>query len=140
MMPHNGSAYTLPPTGLPVRAGYAAPAPGAGLRRLDFANVAGFRQVRARLVDVLADGSLAPAQPVLIDLRDIGFLPTTPEAEALADEFSSQDTLGAHAVALLVHAGAQFGIARMVCTLAELRGGRVKAFTDDRAAVDWLMG
>ncbi len=112
----------------------------AGLRRLELANAVNFREVREGIRGLLGDGSLAPRQPVLIDLRDVRFLPTTPEAEALADELSGTDSLGNHAVALLVHLGAQYGMARMVCTLAELRGGRVKAFTDDRAAVDWLMG
>ncbi len=112
----------------------------AGVRRLELANAVNFREVREGIRALARDGSVAPGQAVLIDLRDVRFLPTTPEAEALADELSASEALGAHTVALLVQLGAQYGIARMVCTLAELRGGRVKAFTDDRAAVDWLMG
>lgn len=111
-----------------------------GLRRLELFSALTFREVRESIGGMVRDGSLAEAQPVLLDLRDVRFLPTTPEAEALADELSSSDALGRHAVALVVQPGAQYGVARMVCTLAELRGGRVKAFTDDRAAVDWLMG
>ncbi len=111
----------------------------AGVRRLELVNAVNFREVREGMRALARDGSLAPEQPVLIDLRDVRFLPTTPEAEALADELSAAESLGTHPAALLVQLGAQYGIARMVCTLAELRGGRVKAFTDDRAAVDWLM-
>ncbi len=115
-------------------------ATAAGVRRLELLNAINFREVREAMRGVLSDGSLAQEQPVLLDLREVRFLPTTPEAEALADELSAADGLGSHQVALLVQLGAQYGIARMVCTLAELRGGRVKAFTDDRAAVDWLIG
>lgn len=120
--------------------GHAVMPMAAGPRRLELVNAVNFREVRAAISGMLGDGSLAPEQPVLLDLREVRFLPTTPEAEALADELSGMDALGRHTVALLVQLGAQYGIARMVCTLAELRGGRVKAFTDDRAAVDWLMG
>lgn len=120
--------------------GHVVPKPGAGLRRLECVNAVNYREVREGIRGLSSDGSLAADQPVLIDLREVRFLPTTPEAEALADELSVAEGLGAHAVALLVQLGAQYGIARMVCTLAELRGGRVRAFTDDRAAVDWLMG
>ena len=117
----------------------AAPAE-AGVRRLDLLDAKNFREIRESVRTLSRDGSVAEQQPVLIDLRRVRFLPTTPEAEAMADELSSMDVLGAHQVALVVQLGAPYGVARMVCTLAELRGGRVKAFTDDRAAVDWLMG
>lgn len=112
----------------------------SAVRRLAVPDAATFREVREAMRTLARDGSLGEMQPVLLDLREVRFLPTTPEAEALADELSSTDALGAHTVALVVQLGAQYGVARMVCTLAELRGGRVKAFTDDRAAVDWLMG
>lgn len=112
----------------------------AGVRRLDLLDARSFREIRESVRTLSRDGGLAEDQPVLVDLRRLRFLPTTPEAEALADELSSTDVLGAHHVALVVQLGAQYGVARMVCTLAELRGGRVGAFTDDRAAEDWLMG
>lgn len=116
----------------------AAP-PVSGVRRLE-PTASSYREMRDSLVALTRDGSLAPGQPVLVDLRAVRFLPTGAEAEALADEFSSTDSLGSHPVALVVQLGAQFGVARMICTMAELRGGRVKTFTDDRVAVDWLMG
>ncbi len=134
MQQQRDTVFTLKPTEL--RHSWR----GAGLRRLELVNAVNYREVRDGIRGLVDDGSLGEEQPVLIDLRDVRFLPTTPEAEALADELSGADSLGRHAVALLVQLGAQYGIARMVCTLAELRGGRVKAFTDDRAAVDWLMG
>jgi hypothetical protein len=119
-----------PPLAMPV---------ASGLRRLDLPGASSFREVRESIRTLSRDGSLAESQPVLIDLRLMRFLPTSPESEALADELSSQDVLGAHRVALVVQQGAQFGMARMVCTLAELRAGHVRAFTDDRSAVEWLM-
>ena len=136
------TTFTMKPMGLPMQLanGRVVPRSGVGLRRLELLNAVNYREVREGIRGLLGDGSLAAEQPVLIDLREVRFLPTTPEAEALADELSGADALGTHTVALLVQLGAQYGIARMVCTLAELRGGRVKAFTDDRAAVDWLMG
>ncbi len=117
----------------------AAPVSG-GVRRIDLPGASTFRDIRESILSASRDGSLAENQPVLIDLRLVRFLPTSPETEALADELSSSDALGRHPVALVVQSGAQYGMARMVCTLAELRGGKVRAFTDDRAAVDWLMG
>lgn len=110
------------------------------LCRLALDHATTFRAVREALTKLGRNGALADDQRVLLDLRDMRFLLTTPEAEALADELSSADALGRHSVALVAQMGVQYGVARMVCTLAELRGGRVKAFMDDREAVDWLMG
>jgi hypothetical protein len=88
--------------------------------------------------DLAADPVLAPGAAVLLDLRDATFVLNVGDAERLASLLADERILGAHRVALVVQSGAHYGMARMVCTFAELRGGDAGAFSDERAALSWL--
>jgi hypothetical protein len=77
---------------------------------------------------------------VLLDARDLTLLPSPAETEVLAGLLANQRVLGRHRVALVVRAGTQYGVARMVCTLAELRGADAKVFMEEPAALAWLAG
>jgi hypothetical protein len=85
-------------------------------------------------------GSAAPAPgaSVLIDIRDLTELPSRGEAGAIADGLATVQVVGGHRMAILARAGAQFGVARMVSSLAELRGASLGAFTEEGEALQWL--
>ena len=94
----------------------------------------------AALRDLACSPELAPGIPVLLDVRDVTLLPNPAEAEVLAGLLANQGVLGRHRVAVVVNAGTQYGVARMVCTLAELRGADGKVFTEQPQALSWLVG
>jgi hypothetical protein len=80
----------------------------------------------------------APGASVLIDIRDLTELPSRGEAGAIADGLATVQVVGGHRMAILARAGAQFGVARMVSSLAELRGASLGAFTEEGEALQWL--
>ena len=94
----------------------------------------------AALRDLACSPALAPGIPVLLDARDLTLLPNPAEAEVLAGLLANQGVLGRHRVAVVVNAGTQYGVARMVCTVAELRGADAKVFTEEPQALSWLVG
>lgn len=94
----------------------------------------------AALSDLACSPELAPGIPVLLDARDLTLLPNPAEADVLAGLLANQRVLGRHRVALVVRAGTQYGVARMVCTVAELRGADAKVFTEEPQALSWLVG
>jgi hypothetical protein len=78
------------------------------------------------------------ADALLLDFRAQGFTPNEREASALV---SALKLLCAHRtppVAILANPGAQYGGARMLCTLGELDGCRTAAFRDEAEAWRWL--
>ena len=99
----------------------------------------------ASLRDWLAEIDLAAvkakegvADALLLDFRAQGFTPSAREANALV---SALRVLCAHRVppvAILANVGAQYGGARMLCTLGELDGCRTAAFRDELEAWRWL--
>lgn len=94
----------------------------------------------AALNELAGGPALMPGIPVLLDARDVTLLPNAAEAEVLAGLLANQRVLGRHRVAVVVRAGTQYGVARMVCTLAELRGADAKVFTEEPQALSWLVG
>lgn len=89
---------------------------------------------------VAEDPGLRPGAAVLLDLRDVMLVLNAGDAQRLAGLLADDRVLGAHRVALVVRPGAHYGMAQMVCTFAEVRGGDAGAFSDDRAALMWLQG
>ena len=85
-----------------------------------------------------SDPARCVGAPILVDAREGSFLPTPEQAHVLASVLAAGQSLRSHRVAFVVGQVAQFGLARMVCTLAELQGARAGAFTDERSAVAWL--
>ena len=81
-----------------------------------------------------------PHLPVLVDIREAGFSPTTAEARQLGELLGDPRLTGARRIAFVVLAGAQFGFARMVSIISGKEGGAVSVFTDIPPAVLWLHG
>lgn len=89
---------------------------------------------------VARPGSAAPPPGtcLLIDIRERAELPNRVEAGAIADALANVQVVRGYRIAILAQSGAQFGIARMVSALAELRGASLGAFTDEHDALAWL--
>jgi hypothetical protein len=80
----------------------------------------------------------APADALLLDFRAQGFTPGPTEANALVSALARLCAMHFPPVAILTNAGAQYGGARMLCTLGGLRGCRAEAFRDEADAWQWL--
>jgi hypothetical protein len=75
---------------------------------------------------------------LLLDLRGQAFLPSVPEAYALAGELATAVREGSPRVAILTDPGVQYGCGRMIGTLAEMRGVPVHVFLEEAEARRWL--
>jgi hypothetical protein len=78
------------------------------------------------------------ADALLLDFRAQGFTPSAREANALVSALSGLCARRIPPVAFLANPGAQFGGARMLCTLGELDGCRTAPFRDEMEAWRWL--
>jgi len=78
------------------------------------------------------------ADALLLDFRSQGFTPTAREANALVGALRTLCASRVPPVAILANPGAQFGGARMLCTLGELEGCQTAAFRDETEAWVWL--
>jgi len=78
------------------------------------------------------------ARGLLMDLRERGFTPSARYANALASALSGQGRGSEPPMAILTNPGVQYGGARMMCALGELRGCRAAAFQDEAEAWTWL--
>jgi hypothetical protein len=88
------------------------------------------------LVSLKAKEGVADA--LLLDFRAQGFTPSAREANALVTSLRVLCARRVPPVAILANPGAQFGGARMLCTLGELDGCRTAAFRDETQAWAWL--
>ena len=78
------------------------------------------------------------ADALLLDFRVQGFTPSEREANALVAALKVLCGGRVPPVAILANPGAQYGGARMLCTLGELDGCRTAAFRDETEAWRWL--
>ena len=78
------------------------------------------------------------AEALLMDLRERGFTPSASYANALVDALAGLGSAVNPPVALLTNPGLQYGGARMLCLLGELRGCVAAAFCDEVEAWAWL--
>jgi len=80
----------------------------------------------------------SPARPVLVDLREMDFVPETPDIHSFARELPRLRTHFSGPIAVVTTPGLSFGLARMTCLLAEAAGFPMSAFDDVSAAHEWL--
>ena len=87
----------------------------------------------------LAGGTALEARAsLLLDLRGLAFLPSAPEAYAMAAELAAVMREGGRRVAILTGPGVQYGCGRMIGTVAEMRGIAVQVFAEEAEALRWL--
>jgi hypothetical protein len=75
---------------------------------------------------------------LLLDFRSRTFAPSAEEAGALVERLRARLRRKGVALAVVAKAGAQFGGARVFCTLAEMQGCRASVFVAEAEAWLWL--
>jgi hypothetical protein len=88
------------------------------------------------LVGLKAKEGMADA--LLLDFRAQGFTPSARDAATLVSALRVLCARRMPPVAILANAGAQYGGARMLCTLGGMDGCRTAAFRDETEAWSWL--
>ena len=79
---------------------------------------------------------LGPDFGVLLDLRENDYTPSATEAHELTTLYLER--FRGRPLAMVVARLVQLGVANMISTIAELRGGSVRAFRDREEAEAWL--
>ena len=80
------------------------------------------------------------ADALLMDFRAPGVTPAAKETNALVAALVGLCADRCPPLAILTNPGPQYGGARMLCALGELRGCRAAAFDDEAQAWEWLRG
>lgn len=80
------------------------------------------------------------ADALLMDFRAPGVTPAAREANALVAALVALCANRCPPLAILTNPGPQYGGARMLCALGELRGCLAQAFDDEAQAWEWLHG
>lgn len=78
------------------------------------------------------------ADALLLDFREAGFTPSARDASALVAAIVGGAAEQLPPVAVLTNPGVQFGGARVLCMMGELRGCVASAFEDEEGAWRWL--
>ena len=90
-------------------------------------------------IDALRAAAAPVARPrVLVDIRELEYIPAPAEARILANLYSAFSRAHRARIAFLAPPGAEYGVARMVSIIAELGGATTGAFTDEGDALRWL--
>ncbi len=92
---------------------------------------------RDTFANIVHDANLHQPFGLLIDVRELSNVPSQAESESIS-KFSALGDGIKHFTALLVRQGIQYGIARTIQMLSELRGAQIDVFTDEPAAQYWL--
>ncbi|MGD0485358.1 MAG: hypothetical protein ABSB58_12025 [Gemmatimonadales bacterium] len=78
------------------------------------------------------------AEALLLDFRSAGYTPSAREAQALVAALVGLCGELLPPVAILTNPGVQYGGARVLCMMGELRGCQASAFQDEVEAWQWL--
>jgi hypothetical protein len=79
-----------------------------------------------------------PEAGILVDVREIRYTPSAQDVRQFATAHSEMTRTRHNAHAVVTAPGVNYGMARMVCTLIEIAGGRSRAFTNLEEAERWL--
>jgi hypothetical protein len=75
---------------------------------------------------------------VIVDTRDLAYVPTLEDAKRYAELFRGLKSSFQGGIAVVVEGTARYGVAQMIATLLENRGVTMAAFRDSAAAEAWL--
>ena len=95
-----------------------------------------FESTRDGIVEFSKDPRLGPDFGVVLDLRENDYTPSAAEAPELTKLYL--DSFRGRPLAMIVSRLVQLGVANMISTIAELRGGSVQAFRDREEGEQWL--
>lgn len=93
---------------------------------------------RAGIEEFSQDPELGPDFGILLDLRENDYTPSATEAHDLTVLYLER--FRGRPLAMVVARLVQLGVANMISTIAELRGGSVRAFRDRNEGEAWLEG
>ncbi len=93
---------------------------------------------RSVIRDLAREPGFRPEFTVLADLREIVWVPAMDETRVVADLLHDHRDDYRSRIALVVRPGVRYGVARMLATLAHLRGLDMEAFTELEDARLWL--
>jgi hypothetical protein len=80
-----------------------------------------------------------PSYAVVVDLRGSPYAPSQREAQMLAEQLAELRHSFRGAIALLAGSALQFGVCRMIASMAEAAAVPVGAFRNDDEAEQWLL-
>ena len=79
-----------------------------------------------------------PSGRVILDLSDTDYVPTGTEARALATAISELARPNHCQIAIVARPGAQYGVARMIEAITEVRDATASAFASFNEALGWV--
>ena len=95
-----------------------------------------FESTRDGINEFAKDPRLGPDFGIVLDLRENDYTPSATEAPELTHLYLEK--FRGRPLAMIVSRLVQFGVANMISTIAELRGGSVQAFRDRDEGEKWL--
>ncbi|HJQ98168.1 MAG TPA: hypothetical protein VJ826_07610 [Candidatus Polarisedimenticolaceae bacterium] len=95
-----------------------------------------FESTRDGILEFSEDPRLGPDFGIVLDLRENDYTPSATEAPELTTLYLER--FRGRPLAMIVSRLVQLGVANMISTIAELRGGSVQAFRDRGEGEKWL--
>jgi hypothetical protein len=95
-----------------------------------------FESTRDGILEFSQDPRLGSDFGILLDLRENDYTPSATEAPDLTSLYLEK--FHGRPLAMIVSRLVQLGVANMISTIAELRGGSVQAFRDRDEGEKWL--
>ena len=95
-----------------------------------------FESTRDGILEFSQDPRLGPDFGIVLDLRENDYTPSATEAPELTSLYLEK--FRGRPLAMIVSRLVQLGVANMISTIAELRGGSVQAFRDRDEGEKWL--
>jgi hypothetical protein len=96
-----------------------------------------FESTRDGIAEFAQDSRLGSDFGIVLDLRENDYTPSATEAPELTTLYLEK--FRGRPLAMIVSRLVQLGVANMISTIAELRGGSVQAFRDRDEGETWLM-
>jgi len=95
-------------------------------------------ETEAAVLGLAADPAFRPGYGVLLDVRDMTYIPSWADAQAYQRLFAGLRTTYTGGIALLVRGTAPYGVARMLSVRLGFVGVQLGAFLEPGEATAWL--
>ena len=95
-------------------------------------------ETEAAVLHLARDPAFRPGYGVLLDVRDMSYIPSWADAQAYQRLFAGLRTTYAGGLALVVRGTAPYGVARMLSVMFEFIGVQLGAFQELGEASAWL--
>ena len=97
-----------------------------------------YEETAEAIRDLAADPRYLRGYGVILDARDLDYVPSLEDAKRYAELFRGLRSSFQGGIAVVVEGTARYGVAQMIATLLENRGVTMAAFRDPAAAEAWL--